>query len=148
MSLCQLQAELDAVKAAQRTALSAVMAALEDGLVASGAVQRTKRSADDASRVPATKKPRMFDLESFELDSDLSDSESDWSEADDDSLDEAAAGASADSDQDAAPADLKVCTSQCNLMHVSLSMSAFHSSFGGRIQHHKKFKDMHPLLSS
>lgn len=82
--------ELHKVKAAQRTALAGVMAALQDGLVDSGLVASTsgssKRPAEDAasSSQPAAKRAR-FDLDSFELsDSDLSsDDEFDLSSEDD-----------------------------------------------------------------
>lgn len=90
------------MRGAQRTALAGVLAALEDGLVASGAVQRTKRAAEGSSSLPPAKKARMFDLDSFDVDSDLSGSDGDWS--DDDSLDELAAAvagtASGESDHD------------------------------------------------
>lgn len=51
--------------------------------MASGAVERPKRPAEDSSpdKQPAAKKARMFDLDSFDIDSDLSESsdEDDWS---------------------------------------------------------------------
>ena len=122
-----LQAELDAVRAAQRIALSGVMAALEDGLVASGAVQRSKRTADADASMPAAKKPRLFDLDSFEIESDLSDSDSQWSEPEEGSGDDLAAGvtgsSSADSDQDVVPK-----ASEVGCLHGLHCLTGLHTS--------------------